>query len=108
VLQAHVGSDRDDGHRLTAGRLAQILDLASPILPAGDLPVEIEYEGEILSQFPLQEVVFTDATLALRLGAKHTDCLAREKCGTGERAGAPATIEAPCCSGAGAGGCCGS
>ena len=81
VLQTWIGSPRDDGHRLTAGRLAKILDLARPILPATDLPVEVEYEAEVISQFPLAEAKVEGSTLVLHLVHKHTDCLAKERCG---------------------------
>lgn len=81
VLQTYFGSVRDDGHRLTASRLAHILDLARSILPAGDVPVEIEYEDGVISQFPLHEARVNGAELVLQLGLKHTDCLARERCG---------------------------
>jgi hypothetical protein len=81
VLQTYFGSPKDDGHRLTAGKLATILDLAKPILPAGDLPVEVEYEDEVISQFPLMDSVVEGTSLVLQLGEKHTDCLAKDKCG---------------------------
>jgi hypothetical protein len=87
VLQTLVGSD--DHHRLTAGRLAHILDLAKPVLPIADLPVEIEYEDGVISQFPLQEIIAEGASLTLQLGLKHTDCLAKDKCG----------MESDCCAG---------
>jgi hypothetical protein len=100
VLQTLVGSD--DHHRLTAGRLAHILDLAKPILPSADLSVEIEYEDGVISQFPLQEITVDGGSLALHLGLKHTDCLAKDKCG----------MESGCCeseesSADEAGACCG-
>jgi hypothetical protein len=99
VLQALVGSD--DHHRLTAGRLAHILNLAMPILPTADLPVEIEYEAAVISQFPLREITAEGDSLTLHLGLKHTDCLAKDKCG----------MESGCCadegsSADGAGACC--
>jgi hypothetical protein len=101
VLQTYVGSPADDGHRLAAGRLAKILDLANPILPGNDLPVEIEHETEVISQFPLIAARVDGSLLTLQLGLKHTDCLAKERCGVAE----------PEAAGAGAGcgcgpGCC--
>src|SRR5436190_117460 len=48
VLQTYFGSSKDDGHRLTAGKLAHILDLASPLLPSDDVPVEVEYEDGVI------------------------------------------------------------
>jgi hypothetical protein len=89
VLQTHFGSPRDDGHRLTAGKFAMILDLARPILPAEDLPVEVEYEAGLISQAPLAGVGVVNGVLLLQLGSKHTDCLAKEKCGLDEGCGCP-------------------
>jgi hypothetical protein len=111
VLQTLAGSDGH--HRLTAGKLAHILDLAKSILPSADLPVEVEYEDGVISQYPLHEVTVDGASLTLHLGLKHTDCLAKEKCGmdggccvdeeTSKRRG---EAEA-CCADADAGqGCC--
>ncbi len=101
VLQTYIGAPADDGHRLTARRLAKILDLAKPILPASDLPVEIEYETEVISQFPLETVRADAGVLTLQLGLKHTDCLAKDRCGIDE------TKEAAAGAGCGCGpGCC--
>ncbi|MES1168594.1 MAG: DUF6428 family protein, partial [Oleiharenicola lentus] len=88
VLQTYFGSPRDDGHRLTAGRLAHILGLAQTILTDGELPVEIEYEDGIISQFPLTGGGPSDGSLRLQLGLKHTDCLAKDKCGIEEEGSA--------------------
>ena len=102
VLQTWTASDRDDGHRLTAGKLHFILGLADSILPSGDLPVEVEYEEGVISQFPVGEITFGGSELTVHLGSKHTDCLARERCGLpGEGACATDTAnEGACCAGA--------
>lgn len=84
VLQTYFGAPKDDGHRLTAGRLAHILDLAQPILPGGELPVEIEYEDGLVSQFPVESGAPAGTALSLQLGLKHTDCLAKDRCGIDE------------------------
>ena len=101
VLQIYIGSPRDDGHRLAAGRLAKILDLARPILPGNDLPVEIEYETGLISQFPLEGAKVNGAELLLQLGLKHTDCLAKDRCGIeeadAEKAGAGCGCGPGCC-----------
>jgi hypothetical protein len=98
VLQTHVGSPQDDGHRLTAGKLAHILGLAASILPSAELPVEVEYEDEVISQFPITGARRAGDTLTLQLGAKHTDCLAREKCGSDDGCvGEPAQAVETCC-----------
>lgn len=106
VLQIHFASPRDDGHRLTAGKFARILDLAKPILPTEDLPVEVEYEDSVISQAPLSQVRVENGVLQLRLGSKHTDCLAKEKCGSDDGCGCPGepTEEAGACCAAPAGG----
>lgn len=79
VVQVWVAADTE--HRLTAGKLSKILELAAPILRDDDLPVEIEYEAGAISQYPLSGVEATPSGLLLMLGAKHTDCLAPDRCG---------------------------
>jgi len=106
VLQTFLGSAKDDGHRLTAGKLAHILDLARPILASAELPVEVEYEEDVISQFPLADVEVADGSLVLSLALKHTDCLAKDRCGIGREA--DAGDSGGCCAGAAAtsGRCC--
>jgi hypothetical protein len=105
VLQTYVGSAHDDGHRLTAGRLGKILELASPILPGADLPVEIEYESGVVAQFPLVTARAAGGGLTLQLGLKHTACLAKDRCGISEAGDREGEAER-CCAGASAGGGC--
>lgn len=81
LIQVWVATDTD--HRLSAGRLAAILDLAAPILRGEDLPVEIEYESGRISQYPLGGIEATPAGMLLMLGTKHTECLAPDRCGVG-------------------------
>ncbi len=109
LLQTYFGSRKDDGHRLTAGRLAHILDLAARILPHGELPVQVEYEDGIVSQFPLLGGKVSEGNLQLQLGLKHTDCLAKEKCGIDEGCGCGGAGEAEsagCCSSPAGTACC--
>jgi hypothetical protein len=80
ILQAWE-SDQDLDHRLTAGKLASILELAARVLPSQDLPVEVEYEACSVSQYPLVAGAVHGSELILSLEAKHTDCLAKEACG---------------------------
>lgn len=94
-LQTWVAHDID--HRLTAGKLADIIDRAAPILGNDDLEAEIEYEDGFISQFPIEWAAFQEDSLIFTLGTKHTDCLAREIC-------LPKPQESSsCCSGPG---CC--
>lgn len=110
LLQAWQGSNEDDGHRLSAGKLGKILGLAQPILPADDLPVEVEYEDSVIAQYPLEGSRVDGPYLVLALGLKHTDCLARERCGLGaadSEADEPREESAGCCGGpAGGKSCC--
>ena len=96
LLQVWVADDTD--HRLTASKLAGILAMAGPVLRSGDLPVEVEYEGEAVSQYPVAAAEVTPRGVLLHLGTKHTDCLAKDLCGVpaaGATAGACGT--AGCC-----------
>src|SRR5476651_1421286 len=51
VLQVWVAQDFD--HRLDTTKLAHIVRLAAPLLKSTELPVEVEYEAETVSQFPV-------------------------------------------------------
>jgi len=82
LLQVWLGTDVD--HRLTSGKMVKILDIARErgVLPAGvDLDVEVEYEGSVISQYPIASHTVDAGSVILHLSAKHTDCLAKEKCG---------------------------
>lgn len=70
----------DVEHRLAAGKLAKILDLAAPILLSDDLEVDVEHEVDFISQFPLESVEVSSAEIVLHLGERHTACLAMDKC----------------------------
>jgi len=81
LLQVWVAHDVD--HRLETTKLAKIIEIAQPLLGSDQLPVEIEYEGEAISQYPLGGAESTPSGLLFYLGSKHTACLAPEKCGVG-------------------------
>jgi len=111
VLQTWTSSEHDDGHPLTAGKLQFIVGLADSILPSGDLPVEVEYEEGVISQFPVEAITLVGSELTIQLGSKHSDCLARELCGVsaGEAGETEADSKAGCCAGAAGSagkGCC--
>jgi len=80
VLQTWVAAN-DKDHRLSAGKLSQILEKASAILPSGDLSVEIEYEGCNIVQYPVAAMEVIGDEVRLTLGKNHTDCLDKEACG---------------------------
>ena len=77
-LQTWVADDTH--HRLTAGKLLGILNKAAPLLETDDLRIEVEHEAPILSQFPVTAVAAEDDAVVLRLGTKHTACLAEDQC----------------------------
>lgn len=95
-FQAWVGEDAD--HRLTAPKLLGILEKSdAAVLPpnAGELPVTVEYEDGLISQYPVDGYAVEDGAVVLWLGTRHTDCLAREICIAPRAAAEPAAT--PCC-----------
>lgn len=93
-LQTWVADDTQ--HRLKPSVLAGVLDRASGLLGDDRLPVEVEYEEDFISQYPVISARAEDGSLLFLLGTKHTDCLAKERC-------LPDAEGSSCCS---APGCC--
>lgn len=91
VLQAWVADDVD--HRITAGRLGQILALGDELFRELDPPVGVEYDAGLVSEFPLGGVEVTPSGLLLNLGLRATECLAPQLCGVP----AAAELGAGCC-----------
>ena len=77
-LQAWIGPD--DDHRLTAARLSSILRKTGDLFPSDNVPLELEYEDGLLSQFSVSSHRLTSAEILLTLSLKHTDCLAKDVC----------------------------
>jgi hypothetical protein len=77
-LQAWVGPDED--HRIHASKLLGILRKGADLMSSPDLPVEIEYEHGLISQYPVTGAEVIDGALVFTLTTKHTDCLAKELC----------------------------
>ena len=78
LLQTWVGEDVD--HRITAGKLLKAFAHGARVLGDEDLPVELEYETCNVMQFTVTAVEQEADRLVLRLGSKHTDCLAKDLC----------------------------
>jgi hypothetical protein len=78
LLQTWVHSDVD--HRLETSKLANILRIAGDVLPSLDLPVEIEHEAGVVSQYPVTAGSSDGHTLTLTTSLKHTACLAMDVC----------------------------
>jgi len=101
-LQIWVGEDYD--HRIETGKMASILGKAMSILPDDSVPVEIEYEDRVISQYTIARHELTDDAVILGLANKHTECLAPELCGLPSLDRLPAIGgKSPCC---GPTGCC--
>ena len=82
LLQVWVAGDTD--HRLDSTKLARIIEMSKPLLQSTSLPVEVEYEAGVVSQYPLGSIEVTPSGLLVNLGTKHTACLAMDKCGVGD------------------------
>jgi hypothetical protein len=77
-LQTWVADDYD--HRLTAGKLAKILEKARTILGEEDLEVDVEHDMGFVTQFPLHATTLQGTELTLALQGRNTACLAPELC----------------------------
>jgi hypothetical protein len=70
-------SANDYDHRLHPEKLVAILEIAKRDLGLGDLPIEVEYQGDdTIQKFGLS--IVDDG---LRLASLQTDCLAKDRCG---------------------------
>lgn len=78
LLQIWVANDLD--HRLDSTKLSKIIDKGLGLFDNRQVPVEIEYEQGVLSQYPLQSIEIDDSGLVLHVVSKHTACLAPDKC----------------------------
>lgn len=81
VLQVWVANDVE--HRLDTTKLAAIIDKGRSLFSTTAIPIEVEYERGVISQFPVLDAEATSAAVTLRLGTKHTNCLAPDRCGVG-------------------------
>ena len=101
-LQIWVGEDYD--HRIETQKMAAILGKAQAYLPDESVPVEIEYEDRVISQYTISGHEVSNDAVVLALAHKHTECLAPELCGLPSisRLSALGTTN-PCCR---PGGCC--
>jgi hypothetical protein len=82
LIQCWVATDVD--HRIGAEKVLKIVEMGAKVLVGDFLPVEIEYEEGVISQYPLNELEVTEEAVVFHLTTKHTDCLAKEKCGIPE------------------------
>ena len=69
----------DYDHRLHPEKLVHIIQLSQEKLNIGDLPIEVEYQGETIGKYGLE---YDGSGFVLTV--KQTDCLARDKCAVPE------------------------
>ncbi|MEY4668659.1 MAG: hypothetical protein RL518_1358 [Pseudomonadota bacterium] len=77
-LQTWVADDYH--HRLTAGKLAKILEKAGQVLGDEDLEVDVEHDVGFVTQFSLKGATLQGTEVVLSLQGKNTACLAPELC----------------------------
>ena len=79
VLQVWVANDVS--HRLDTGKLARIIHKGIQLFTTTAIPLEVEYDNGVISQYPVQQAEVSPDGLVLHLGSKHTTCLAPDLCG---------------------------
>ena len=94
-LQVWVGPDYDQ--RIETGKMASILDKAKTLLSDESVPVEVEYEDRVISQYTIEGHEVTGDAVILELANKHTACLAMELCCTPSIDRLPAIGGKPAC-----------
>ncbi|MCE9603831.1 MAG: DUF6428 family protein [Planctomycetia bacterium] len=79
VLQVWVANDV--AHRLDTTKLAKIIHKGVELFETTAIPLEVEYDHGVISQYPVQEAEASQSGIILHLGTKHTTCLAQDRCG---------------------------
>jgi|LakMenEpi03Aug12_release.lakeMendotaPanAssembly.Ray.scaffolds.fasta_scaffold00006_125 hypothetical protein len=79
VLQLWVATDTQ--HRLESTKYLRILQSAMALFESTAIPVEVEYEDQVLSQYRLSSIECRGGQMEIRLASKHTGCLAPDRCG---------------------------
>ena len=77
-LQTWVADDVD--HRLSAKKLAGIIEKGSVITGPDDLEVDVEHDIGFITQFPVASTRRFENEIILSLSGRHTACLAPELC----------------------------
>ena len=79
VLQVWVANDV--AHRLDSTKLVKIIEKGTGLFKTTAIPLEVEYDNGVISQYPVQDVEASPYGVTLHLGTKHTACLAPDRCG---------------------------
>ena len=77
-LQTWFADDTD--HRLTAGTMLAVLEKAKSLLGTDGFEVDVEHEAPFIAQFLIEKIEADGDALVIRLGVKHTACLAEDRC----------------------------
>ena len=59
----------------------RILQSAMPLFESTAIPVEVEYEDQVLSHYNVSSIECRDDQMEIHLASKHTGCLAPDRCG---------------------------
>jgi len=95
-LQLLVATDYD--HRLTAEKLAKIIEMSQPVLGDDPLPLTVEY-GQKVAVVHHVEKIETDAeAIEFHLTTAQTGCLAADACGLEPEEAGLFTVGASTCS----------
>ena len=76
VVNFQLWSAEDYDHRLHPEKLISIIEMAQKSLAIGDLPIEVEFQGQTIETYGIA----TQGNHFL-LTTKATDCLAKDNCG---------------------------
>jgi hypothetical protein len=75
----------DVHHRLITNKLLHILNLSNGTFNLNNLDVEVEYQKETIQNYVVKNISLDSGTLIFILSDKNTDCLAKDKCGVGNK-----------------------
>ncbi len=79
--QLQLWSANDFDHRLAAGKLLKIMEMAAPLLDRIRSPSRWNTEKNVASIYTIGDVVNAFGVIRVSLLGKQTDCLAKDKCG---------------------------
>lgn len=70
----------DVAHRLSARKLATIIEKGAPVIGGDDLEVDVEHDVGFVTQFQVSGTRRSGSETIIELTGRHTACLAPEKC----------------------------
>lgn len=76
-----VWTANDVAHRLDTTKLSGIINKGKGLFESTAIPLEVEYDNGLISQYPVERVEVSPSCVVLHLGTKHAACLAPDRCG---------------------------